>query len=540
MTARDEKQKERPNSIAALPILDRQSGVFKEGGGESPMAQQRTYIAIDLKSFYASVECAERGLDPLTNHLVVADQSRTDKTICLAVSPSLKALGIPGRPRLFEVVEAVKTINARRLQKAPGHRFSGASHKVAELAADPSLALDYIVAKPRMAYYIQYSTGIYNIYLRYVAPEDIHIYSVDEVFMDVTDYLSTYGLSARELCRKMIGEVLHATGITATAGIGSNLYLCKIAMDIVAKHMEPDEQGVRIAELDEESYRRLLWTHRPLTDFWRVGHGIRDRLESLGLYTMGDVARCSLGKPGEFYNEDLLYKTFGINAELLIDHAWGYESCTMADIKAYRPEKNSLSVGQVLAAPYDFEKGLLIVREMAESLAMQLLEKGLVTDQVTLTVGFDRDNIRYAAAPGSRQGPVTEDRYGRSVPKHAHGSEHLPAPGSSLREITRAAVSIYRRCVSPRLLVRRLNISAENVLPETQTGAVPAGEQMDLFSSMEQPAAPREDPAREKRRQEAVLAIRQRYGKNAIVKGMDLEEGATAMERNQQIGGHKA
>ena len=497
----------------------------KRKGG--PAVAERTYIAIDLKSFYASVECAERGLDPLTNHLVVADQSRTDKTICLAVSPSLKALGIPGRPRLFEVVEAVKAINARRLQKAPGHTFTGSSYKTAELEADPSLALDYVVATPRMGYYIQYSTGIYNIYLRYVAPEDIHIYSVDEVFMDVTDYLSTYRLTARELARKMIGEVLHATGITATAGIGTNLYLCKIAMDIVAKHMAPDQDGVRIAELDEESYRRQLWTHRPLTDFWRIGHGYRTKLEEHGLYTMGDVARCSLGKSGEFYNEDLLYKLFGVNAELLIDHAWGWESCTMADIKAYRPERNSLSSGQVLQCPYDFQKGRLVLREMADALAMDLLSKGLVTDQITVTVGYDMDNLRDPDRLAAFAGTVTADYYG---------------PTSSVREITEAAVEIYERTVGRELLVRRLNIAAENVVPETQAAPVTAGEQIDLFSLAEPEPDPDDEAvrARERKRQEAVLAIRQRYGKNAILKGMDLEEGATAMERNAQIGGHRA
>ncbi len=503
---------------------------------------ERTYIAIDLKSFYASVECAERGLDPLTNHLVVADESRTDKTICLAVSPSLKALGIPGRPRLFEVVEAVKNINARRLQRAPGRKFTGFSYKVSELEADPSLALDYVVATPRMGYYIQYSTGIYNIYLRYVAPEDIHIYSVDEVFMDVTDYLSTYRLTARELARKMIGEVLHATGITATAGIGTNLYLCKIAMDIVAKHMPPDKDGVRIAELDEESYRRQLWTHRPLTDFWRIGHGYRTRLEEHGLYTMGDVARCSLGKSGEFYSEDLLYKLFGVNAELLIDHAWGWENCTMADIKAYRPERNSLSSGQVLQCPYDFKKGRLVLREMADGLAMDLLSKGLVTDQITVTVGYDMENLRDPGRLAAFAGTVTADHYGRAVPKHAHGTKHLSGPTSSVQEITEAAMEIYERTVGRELLVRRLNIAAENVVPETQAARVSAGEQMDLFSLAESEPGPGDEVvrARERRRQEAVLAIRQRYGKNAILKGMDLEEGATAIERNRQIGGHRA
>ena len=500
----------------------------------------RTYVAIDLKSFYASVECVERGLDPLTNHLVVADKSRTDKTICLAVSPSLKALGIPGRPRLFEVVEAVKAINARRLQRAPGHKFTGSSHSAPELESNPSLALDYVVATPRMEHYIQYSTGIYDIYLRYVAPEDIHIYSVDEVFMDVTDYLPACGLTARELTRKMIGEVLRATGVTATAGIGTNLYLCKIAMDIVAKHMPPDENGVRIAELDEESYRRQLWIHRPLTDFWRIGHGYRTKLEEHGLYTMGDVARCSMGKRGEFYSEDLLYNLFGVNAELLIDHAWGWESCTMADIKAYRPESNSLSTGQVLQCPYDFKKGRLIIREMADSLAMDLFSKGLVADQLTVTVGYDMDNLRDPARLAAYAGAVTRDHYGRAVPKHAHGSKHLPGHTASVREITEAAVEIYENTVDRDLLVRRLGISADNVLPRALARQSTAGEQMALFSMAGSADKPDADRERERKRQEAVLAIRQRYGKNAIVKGMDLEEGATARERNAQIGGHKA
>ena len=501
--------------------------------------KQRTYIAIDLKSFYASVECVERGLDPLTNHLVVADNSRTEKTICLAVSPSLKAYGISGRARLFEVVEAVKAINARRRQKAPGHKFTGSSFREAELAADPSLALDYIVATPRMGYYIQYSTGIYDIYLRYVAAEDIHIYSVDEVFIDATEYLSTYGLTAHELARRMIGEVLRATGITATAGIGTNLYLCKIAMDVVAKRIPPDEDGVRIAELDEESYRRTLWTHRPLTDFWRVGRGIAKKLEAHGLYTMGDVARCSLGGPNDFYNEELLYHLFGVNAELLIDHAWGWENCTIADIHAYRPEQNSISSGQVLQIPYEFRKAKLVVREMTDLLVLDLVDKGLVTDQITLTVGYDVENLLDPARRAAYKGEVTRDFYGRETPKHAHGTAHLSGHTSSTREITETMMALFDRVVDKNLLVRRMYVVANNVLPETQARReIAAAEQLDLFSLAEE--KPAEDPKREKRRQEAVLAIRKRYGKNAILKGMNLEEGATARERNQQIGGHKA
>ena len=501
--------------------------------------KQRTYIAIDLKSFYASVECVERGLDPLTNHLVVADNSRTEKTICLAVSPSLKAYGISGRARLFEVVEAVKAINARRRQKAPGHKFTGSSFREAELAADPSLALDYIVATPRMGYYIQYSTGIYDMYLRYVAAEDIHIYSVDEVFIDATEYLSTYGLTAHELARRMIGEVLRATGITATAGIGTNLYLCKIAMDVVAKRIPPDEDGVRIAELDEESYRRTLWTHRPLTDFWRVGRGIAKKLEAHGLYTMGDVARCSLGGPNDFYNEELLYHLFGVNAELLIDHAWGWENCTIADIHAYRPEQNSISSGQVLQIPYEFRKAKLVVREMTDLLVLDLVDKGLVTDQITLTVGYDVENLLDPARRAAYKGEVTRDFYGRETPKHAHGTAHLSGHTSSTREITETMMALFDRVVDKNLLVRRMYVVANNVLPETQARReIAAAEQLDLFSLAEE--KPAEDPKREKRRQEAVLAIRKRYGKNAILKGMNLEEGATARERNQQIGGHKA
>ena len=503
--------------------------------------KQRTYIAIDLKSFYASVECVERGLDPLTNHLVVADASRTEKTICLAVSPSLKAYGIPGRPRLFEVVEAVKAINARRRQRAPGHKFTGSSCKEAELAADPSLALDYVVATPRMGYYIQYSTGIYDIYLRYVAPEDIHIYSVDEVFMDVTDYLATYGLTAHELARRMIGEVLRATGITATAGIGTNLYLCKIAMDIVAKHIPPDKDGVRIAELDEMSYRRQLWTHRPLTDFWRVGHGIARKLEAHGMYTMGDVARCSLGGPNDFYNEELLYKLFGINAELLIDHAWGWENCTMADIHSYRPENNSVSSGQVLQNPYEFRKAKLVVREMTDLLVLDLVDKGLVTDQITLTVGYDIDNLSDPGRRAAYKGEVVRDYYGRETPKHAHGTAHLSGHTSSTREITEAMMALFDRVVDKNLLVRRMYVVANNVLPESRARReIAAAEQLDLFSMAEAEEKSTEDPKREKRRQEAVLSIQKRYGKNALLKGMNLEEGATARERNQQIGGHKA
>ena len=354
---------------------------------------QKQYVAIDLKSFYASVECIERELDPMTTNLVVADASRTEKTICLAVSPSLKAFGVPGRPRLFEVVQKVGEVNALRQSRAPGRTLTGKSWDALQLQADPTLGVDYLVAPPRMAHYMEHSAKIYSIYLKYVAPEDIHVYSIDEVFMDVTPYLRNRGMTAREFTRMIIQDVVDTTGITATAGIGTNLYLCKVAMDIVAKHMEADEYGVRIAELDELSYRRLLWNHRPLTDFWRVGRGYVKRLEKVGLYTMGDVARCSLGRSDEFYNEELLYKLFGVNAELLIDHAWGWEPCTIAQIKAYRPQTNSLGSGQVLHCPYTSEKAKLVVREMTDMLVLDLVDKGLVTDQMVLTVGYDIENL---------------------------------------------------------------------------------------------------------------------------------------------------
>ncbi|MEG2769699.1 MAG: DNA methylase, partial [Oscillospiraceae bacterium] len=382
--------------------------------------KSKTYIAIDLKSFYASVECMERGLDPMTTNLVVADASRTEKTICLAVSPSLKAYGVSGRARLFEVVQKVKQANAQRLLNAPNHTFVGSSANDNELKASPELALDYITAPPQMALYMEYSTKIYNTYLKYIAPEDIHVYSIDEVFIDVTDYLNTYHFSPRELAMKMILEVLSATGITATAGIGTNLYLCKIAMDIEAKHIHPDENGVRIAELDEMSYRQKLWTHRPLTDFWRVGKGYANKLEAEDIFTMGDIAKCSVGKPNEYYNEDLLYKLFGINAELLIDHAWGWEPCTIADVKAYKPSSSSLGSGQVLQCPYTFDKAKLIVREMTELLVLDLVDKELVTDQIVLTIGYDIENLTNPHTAQLYNGEITTDHYGRAVPKHAH------------------------------------------------------------------------------------------------------------------------
>ena len=486
----------------------------------------KTYISIDLKSFYASVECVERGLDPLRTNLVVADAARTEKTICLAVSPSLKVYGIPGRARLFEVVQRVKEVNLER--KAKG--------------LEP---IDYIAAVPRMALYMEYSTRIYNIYLKYVAPEDIHVYSVDEVFMDVTAYLNTYHMTARELAKTMIQDVYETTGITATAGIGTNLYLCKVAMDIEAKHVQADADGVRIACLDEESYRRKLWNHKPLTDFWRVGRGYARKLEEVGLFTMGDVARCSLGKPGDFYNEDLLYRLFGINAELLIDHAWGYEPVEIKDIKAYRPESNSISSGQVLQHPYNYEKTRLIVREMTELLALNLVDKGLVTDQLVLTIGYDIENLKDETIKKAYAGDVTTDHYGRKVPKHAHGSINLPRQTASTRLMMEAVMELFERIMNPALLSRRINLTANHVIPEKDVKPVEEiFEQMDLFTDYGAREKKRQQEeaelAKEKKMQKAVLDIQKKFGKNAVLKGMNLQEGGTTIERNGQVGGHRA
>ena len=504
---------------------------------------QRTYLAIDLKSFYASVECIERGLDPMTTNLVVADKSRTEKTICLAVSPSLKAYGISGRARLFEVVQTMREVNAQR-RRAAGGRLTGSSVFDPELRASPQLAADYIVAPPRMAHYMRQSTRIYEVYLKYVAPSDIHVYSIDEVFMDVTSYLELNGVTARELAKRIILDVLHTTGITAAAGIGTNLYLCKVAMDIRAKHVPADENGVRIAELDEMSYRRLLWDHRPLTDFWRVGHGYAKKLEEHGLYTMGDIARCSVGKPGDFYSEDLLYRMFGVNAELLIDHAWGWEPCTIADIKAYRPQSSSIGSGQVLDRPYPYEKARLVAREMADALALDLVDKRLATDQLVLTVGYDIENLKDPGRLRAYRGEVTVDRYGRSIPRHAHGTANLGRYTSSSKLILEAVTALFERIVDRELLVRRLNLTAAHVADEAEASAGGAPEQLDLFTDYEEQRRNREresaELAREKKRQEAILSIRRKYGKSAIIKGMDLQEGATAKERNEKIGGHKA
>lgn len=503
--------------------------------------KKHTYVAIDLKSFYASVECMERGLDPLTTNLVVADAARTEKTICLAVSPSLKAYGIPGRARLFEVVQRVKEANAERKLRAGGVQ-EAFSCSAEELEKNPKLGIEYIAAPPRMALYMDYSTRIYEIYLKYIAPEDIHVYSIDEVFMDVTHYLNTYQMTARELTEKMIEDVFLQTGITATAGIGTNLYLCKIAMDVEAKHIQPDKKGMRIAWLDERSYREKLWNHRPITDFWRVGSGYAKKLAENGMFTMGDVARCSVGKQGEFYNEDFLYKLFGINAELLIDHAWGYEPVTIADIKAYKPQTNSISSGQVLQEPYSFEKGKLIVREMTDLLVLDLVDKGLVTDQMVLTIGYDIENLTNKEIAEKYKGEITKDRYGRRVPKHAHGTANLFGKTSSTKMIMDAVTALYERIVDPRLLIRRVTVVANRVVEEKKEEQTYT--QLEFFTDYKgaEEENGQEEAKREKERklQEAMLSVKKRYGKNAILKGMNLEEGATTRERNRQIGGHKA
>lgn len=455
--------------------------------------QERVYVAIDLKSFYASVECVDKGLDPLTEKLVVADASRTEKTICLAVSPALKAYGIPGRARLFEVIQKLKEVKLRTGKE-----------------------VEFITATPRMARYIEVSANIYETYLKYISPEDIHVYSIDECFIDVTNYLELYQMTAKELAEEMVRAVYKKTGITATAGIGSNLYLCKIAMDIVAKHVEPEPDSVRIGQLNEMSYRRLLWDHRPITDFWRVGHGIAARLEKSGMYSMGDIARMSVS------NAEVLYQMLGIDAELLIDHAWGYEPCSIREIKAYKPSTNSISSGQVLQCPYDFDKARIIVQEMTDLLVLDLVDKGLKTDSLTLTVGYDRCTVD----EGKFAGTITYDHYGRAVPKSAHGTANLGTYSSSTKKIMTAVTELYDRIVAKDLMVRRITIGANSLVEE-------AYEQYDLFT----------DPvelAKERKIQEAMLSIQKKYGKNAILKGMNLEEGATTMERNRQIGGHKA
>ena len=498
----------------------------------------RTYLCIDLKSFYASVECIERGLDPMTTNLVVADLSRTEKTICLAVTPSLKSYGVSGRARLFEVVQKVKEVNNGRRYKAPGRQLEGASSDDTEIKSNPKLALDYIVAPPRMAHYMEYSTRIYNVYLKYIAPEDIHVYSIDEVFIDLTHYLGTYKKSAHDMAQMIIKDVLKTTGITATAGIGTNLYLAKIAMDIMAKKMPADENGVRIAELDEMSYRKNLWDHKPLTDFWMVGKGIAKKLEDNYMFTMGDVARCS------HYDEDRLYKLFGVNAELLIDRAWGWEPITIAEIKAYKPKSNSLSVGQVLHCPYDYEMAKLIVKEMIDAHVLELVDKGLVTDQLVLDVGYDIENLTDPERSAKYHGEIKTDFYGRKIPKHAHGTANLKEKTSSSHIITDAMMELYDRIVDKNLLIRRLNIATCKLIREEDVEIKEYAEQLTLFDDPEALLRLREKEKaaleREKRMQKAVIGIKKRFGKNAILKGMNLQEGATAKDRNAQIGGHKA
>lgn len=494
------------------------------------------YIAIDLKSFYASVECIERGLDPLTTNLVVADPTRTEKTICLAVSPSLKSYGVPGRPRLFEVVTKIKEVNARRRWGVPGRKFIGATYDNRLLLENPALAIDYITAPPRMALYIDYSTKIYQVYLKYFSPDDIHVYSIDEVFIDATHYLKTYKKTARELAETVINDVLSMTGITATVGIGSNMYLAKVAMDIVAKRMKPDEHGARIAELDEMSYRRVLWEHRPLTDFWRVGRGYAKKLESHGMFTMGDVALASVK------NEGLLYKLFGINAELLIDHAWGFESCTIADVKAHKPMSKSLNSGQVLQCPYRYDGARIVLEEMCDKLVLDMVDKGIATNQIVITVGYDVESLTSPSI--SYGGEVTYDHYGRAVPKHAHGTENFRRHTSSTDEIIRGALSLYDRIIDKNLLIRRINISANNLVSEAQRQNEGRVEQLDFFTDYTEADAKQkaadEGYKKEKQKQNAMISIRKKYGGNAILRGISFEEGATAIERNSQIGGHKA
>lgn len=543
----------------------------------------KTYISIDLKSFYASVECMERGLDPLNTNLVVADASRTQKTICLAVSPSLKAYGIPGRARLFEVEQKVKEANARRQTRAPKNIIDGKSVFASELNENPNLAIDYIAAKPRMALYMSKSTQIYDVYLRYIAPEDIYAYSVDEVFIDASGYLKTYGLNAHDFARLLVREVFKETGITATAGIGPNLYLCKIAMDIGAKHTEADADGVRIAELDEYSYRRLLWDHRPITDFWRVGRGYAKKLAKKSIFTMGDIARCSLGTSSDYYNEDLLYKMFGVNAELLIDHAWGYEPCTLAEVKSYRPQRKSLVSGQVLQNAYTYEKTRIVVREMMELLALDLVDKGLLTNQIVLTVGYDIENLSDPERRKAYKGEITVDGYGREIPKHAHGTGNLPFSTASTKLTTDCVLEVFDRVVDESLLTRRISITVNNLVLESEykresevASAEPkqismfdmlaggddsqapervSSKEATVYSEQDKPNSTMvaesilgstgndndEDALeKEKQVQEAMLKIKKRFGKNAILKGTNLQEGATAKERNAQIGGHKA
>lgn len=508
---------------------------------------QRCYLAIDLKSFYASVECRERGLDPLTTNLVVADATRTEKTICLAVSPSLKAYGIPGRARLFEVIAKLKEVNAKRKIHCPNGNFIGESFMSTELSEKPELAVGYIAAPPRMALYMDYSTRIFQIYLKYVSIEDIHPYSIDEVFMDITEYLYLFHKTPREFAQMILADVLHETGITATAGIGTNLYLCKVAMDVWAKHIKPDENGARIAELDELSFRKNLWSHTPLTDFWRIGKGTQKKLNEVGIYTLGDVARCSIGKQEEFHNEDLLFRLFGINAELLIDHAWGYEPCVISEIKSYRPENSSISSGQVLKEPYSFEKARIVIREMTEMLVLDLVSQKLLTDQLVINIGYDAENVKNPDIVKAYEGTFSTDYYGRVIPKHAHGTTNLDGFSSSTDLIVDAVLKLYDSIVNPILYIRRLNVTANHTIYSNAPESQNRGRQLNLFDDYDMGSnsntiLPKDRVAeeKEKKRQQAVLAIKEKYGKNAILKGTDFLEGATARERNGQIGGHKA
>ncbi|HEY4543623.1 MAG TPA: DNA methylase [Tissierellaceae bacterium] len=505
---------------------------------------KKTYVSIDLKSFYASVECIEMGLDPLNTNLVVADNSRSEKTICLAVSPTLKSYGIKGRPRLFEVIQKIDEVNAIRLSKLKDRVFLEKSFDYKKINSSDNIAVDYIVARPRMAKYIEYSTKIYNIYLKYVSEEDIHVYSIDEVFIDITNYLETYNLTSREITTKILLDILENTGITATAGIGSNLYLSKVAMDILAKKIPIDKSGVQIAELDEMSYRRKLWSHRPITDFWRVGRGYEKRLEKQGLYTMGDIARCSIGKPTDYHNENLLYKMFGINAELLIDHAWGWESCTMKDIKEYKPLSKSISSGQVLHSPYTFKKGKLIVWEMTDLLVLDLVSKRLVTNQISLRVGYDRESLLDPKIKKIYKGQTTIDDYGRIKPKSAHGSINLDSYTSSTKNIINAVMQLFDELVDENLLIRRVNISANNIIEEENVKDENKIDQLNLFTDykkLEEEKKKEEiEKSKERKIQETILNIKEKYGKSAVIKATNLKEGATTLDRNKQIGGHRA
>lgn len=515
----------------------------------------RTYIAIDLKSFYASVEAQDRGLDPLNTNLVVADKSRSEKTICLAVSPALKSFGVPGRPRLFEVVQRVKTLNQERLRASPQHTLADSSVYLDELRRNPNLAIDYLVAPPRMHLYMLVSGKIFRRYLHWVSASDVHVYSIDEVFIDATSYLDYYKVSARELAEAMVHDVYERTGITATAGIGDNLYLAKVAMDVLAKHSQADARGVRIAELTTRSYREQLWTHRPLTDFWRVGPATARKLENLGLYTMGDVARCSLGERYDTLNEDLLYREFGVGAELLIDHAWGWEPTTIADIKAFKPQRKSLNSGQVLPRPYAFDEALMVAREMMEEVSLDLVEKGLVTDQVVLTVGYDVENLRDSTASQRFSGETKTDSYGRTLPKDAHGTQNLAHHTSSTRLMLEGLTELFERIVDPRLTVRRIYISVTRLredslakMPDNSESAKSARsegevEQLDLFTDYEAEAEKQREAratlAQERSGQEALIKIKHKFGKNAIFRGVDLTPGATALQRNRTSGGHQ-